>query len=68
MIFNLQRKSVSGPQKQQLQEADTQGDDNFNTKPGTESGSNEYLKTNETCFSQAVSSIEYLNNKSALIG
>jgi len=49
----FKRKSVSGPQKQQQQEADTQGDDNFNTKPGTESGSNEYLKTNETCFSQA---------------
>ena len=63
----MQRKSVSGPQKQQQQEADTQGDDNFNTKPGTESGSNEYLKTNETCFSQAVSAIEYLYN-SSLIG
>ena len=58
----MQRKSVSGPQKQ---ETDTQGDDNFNTKPGTES--NEYLKTNETCFSQAVSAIEYLYN-SSLIG
>ena len=57
----MQRKSVSGPQKQQQQEADTQGDDNFNTKPGTESGCNEYLKTNETCFSQAVSATEYLH-------
>ena len=58
----MQRKSVSSPQKQQQkqQEADSQGDDNFNTKPGTESGSNEYLKTNETCFSQAVSATEYL--------
>ena len=58
---------MSEPQKQQQQQADTQGDDNFNTKPGTESGSNEYLKTNETCFSQAVSAIEYLYNCS-LIG
>ena len=63
----MQRKSVSGPQKQQQQEVDTQGDDNFNIKPDTESGSNEYLKTNETCFSQAVSATEYLYN-SSLIG